>query len=447
MIDPEKLKPHILAKEPYVRRNVVEYFGEGWIQNPEVAPLILQACEEYGYNEGTLLLRSASHQPLDAGSYSKVLDALGDSKDPNVISALEGLLAWVPLEWLDERVDTLRKRGKIDEQISHLIELRRHAKDKSSDELLKELLNLCRNRRAKRMDGKHGLRAEVLAEELGRRGYPDEEKIVRRLREVDPDKDYWTVVYLTDLAGARKASAAVPHIVPNLEDEGDFLCESAQRALARIGDPSASEIIGREYLTRSWDFQLFAAGALRYLKHPKSIQVLKELSRAEHKGVDIPVYLCQALCMQLTPEALVWAREMIEYGVGRGLFDLREEVITIARVHGLEIPEYEEWHNDIMAIEKRQRALIAGEEVPRVLSQALKSLDLDEDDDYGEDYDVFDDDEYNEVHEVDPPNYEPSAGSGCGQPYRREQPKVGRNDPCPCGSGKKYKKCCGRPGA
>jgi uncharacterized protein YecA (UPF0149 family) len=28
-------------------------------------------------------------------------------------------------------------------------------------------------------------------------------------------------------------------------------------------------------------------------------------------------------------------------------------------------------------------------------------------------------------------------------PYRRESPKIGRNDPCPCGSGKKYKKCCG----
>ena len=26
---------------------------------------------------------------------------------------------------------------------------------------------------------------------------------------------------------------------------------------------------------------------------------------------------------------------------------------------------------------------------------------------------------------------------------KRETPKVGRNDPCPCGSGKKYKKCCG----
>ena len=30
------------------------------------------------------------------------------------------------------------------------------------------------------------------------------------------------------------------------------------------------------------------------------------------------------------------------------------------------------------------------------------------------------------------------------QPYRREHPKIGRNDPCPCGSGKKYKNCCGR---
>jgi hypothetical protein len=27
-------------------------------------------------------------------------------------------------------------------------------------------------------------------------------------------------------------------------------------------------------------------------------------------------------------------------------------------------------------------------------------------------------------------------------PYLRKQPKIGRNDPCPCGSGKKFKKCC-----
>jgi len=47
---------------------------------------------------------------------------------------------------------------------------------------------------------------------------------------------------------------------------------------------------------------------------------------------------------------------------------------------------------------------------------------------------------------------QPTAAQGGGgqeplavvKPIVRETPKVGRNDPCPCGSGKKYKKCCGR---
>jgi SEC-C motif-containing protein len=34
-----------------------------------------------------------------------------------------------------------------------------------------------------------------------------------------------------------------------------------------------------------------------------------------------------------------------------------------------------------------------------------------------------------------------------GQPQVRQAPATGRNDPCPCGSGKKYKKCCGRDAA
>ena len=38
-------------------------------------------------------------------------------------------------------------------------------------------------------------------------------------------------------------------------------------------------------------------------------------------------------------------------------------------------------------------------------------------------------------------------GSEKGRTVRNDKKKVGVNDPCPCGSGKKYKKCCGRPGA
>jgi len=45
------------------------------------------------------------------------------------------------------------------------------------------------------------------------------------------------------------------------------------------------------------------------------------------------------------------------------------------------------------------------------------------------------------VHENDRWYYIDGKGQ---KPVRRENPKVGRNDPCPCGSNKKYKKCCGR---
>jgi preprotein translocase subunit SecA len=38
-----------------------------------------------------------------------------------------------------------------------------------------------------------------------------------------------------------------------------------------------------------------------------------------------------------------------------------------------------------------------------------------------------------------------AGGNGDGKPatVRREGRKIGRNEPCPCGSGKKYKRCCG----
>jgi len=46
--------------------------------------------------------------------------------------------------------------------------------------------------------------------------------------------------------------------------------------------------------------------------------------------------------------------------------------------------------------------------------------------------DPFDDDEDDDEFE------------GIPETYERQGPKIGRNQPCPCGSGRKYKKCCGK---
>ncbi|WP_352399605.1 preprotein translocase subunit SecA [Anaerotignum sp.] len=46
--------------------------------------------------------------------------------------------------------------------------------------------------------------------------------------------------------------------------------------------------------------------------------------------------------------------------------------------------------------------------------------------------------------EVEQPMFTNKDDSAVKQPKKRSDEKVGRNDPCPCGSGKKYKQCCGR---
>ena len=49
--------------------------------------------------------------------------------------------------------------------------------------------------------------------------------------------------------------------------------------------------------------------------------------------------------------------------------------------------------------------------------------------------------EREEVAKVTGTNKDDSLGK---KPQKREAEKVYPNDPCPCGSGKKYKQCCGR---
>jgi preprotein translocase subunit SecA len=55
-------------------------------------------------------------------------------------------------------------------------------------------------------------------------------------------------------------------------------------------------------------------------------------------------------------------------------------------------------------------------------------------------------------HQEPPPEARPApaqlayshGGDAAPMPVNRKDKKVGRNAPCPCGSGKKYKKCCGK---
>ena len=52
--------------------------------------------------------------------------------------------------------------------------------------------------------------------------------------------------------------------------------------------------------------------------------------------------------------------------------------------------------------------------------------------------------QHEEVSALEQEEEEPPAEDAEQQPFVRDGRKVGRNEPCPCGSGKKYKQCHGR---
>lgn len=94
------------------------------------------------------------------------------------------------------------------------------------------------------------------------------------------------------------------------------------------------------------------------------------------------------------------------------------------------------------SIERKKAELKYRKQVHRYISimEANFGLeDYDDEDMFNDDFfgeGLFDEDSFmGDFLEVD---WKPQ------EPIVREEPKIGRNDPCPCGSGKKYKKCCGK---
>lgn len=78
--------------------------------------------------------------------------------------------------------------------------------------------------------------------------------------------------------------------------------------------------------------------------------------------------------------------------------------------------------------------------------KASTESDEEDGDEVDSPFDTLDDEEYDDGY-VDEDVLDDSlddAPMPISTPIRNTQPKVGRNDPCPCGSGRKFKKCCGQ---
>ena len=442
-IDLDKLKSLILAEEQYIREAATAYFCDGWIHDRDVPGLALAACERYGYERNYTVLDNAVQQPMDENAFNVILAQLEKTEDGRLASILCRMLLWAPLEIVNKHWDELVDCDNLTDDTLDILEFRVESADYTPQGLFDALKEYCWEMREEDLEDSDRDYPRAIVEALGEMGGLDP-KLVLKALEPRSAKDWWTPVFAMELAGALRIAEAVPRIVDYLAEKDDSLINSAVRALARIGDPRAASFIKEGFFTKDRYFQLGGMDALGAFKHPECERVILSLRADERTDARTAALLCDTLCRHFHPAALDWARDVWAHEEEDDLNEFEEDLLTLCRLHGIEAPEAAAWHAEIEERDARFAEMVR--EIRKMAPPRPDSPEDDEDDLEDEEYldeDDWDDEDDGDEdedfgHTPDPGPYEPVV------PYRRPTPKIGRNEPCPCGSGKKYKKCCGR---
>ncbi len=418
------LKPHLLHEDGLVRRAVAEWFSKGWSRDPDVVPLILEAARRHGRVETRSELAGLHRLVLDERGLDAALLALQEWADEEAAVYLNRLLAQVPAQLLSRHEARILEAEGVWGETAERIHRRRRLLAWPAEKLWNELEDLA-ERSQDRYVGEidHEL-SDDLVEALSRH----EEPSTARLRELIGRTEGWLETFAVDLAGARRERELVPTLVDKFHIDTDYLLERVQTALVRIGDRAAVQRIRSAFPSADWNYRNYASGVLADLKSEESEEALLELLSTERDG-GLRVLVCLGLCQQFSERGLAAVLGEIRAGYEPGYASLEEEVLPAAQLLGVELPEAAEWR----ARAEAERASLEGRS--RGLGANWGAL-LEEWDDSSE---GFEDDLLDDPWDD---SFGDPLDAGVGG-YRRAEPKVGRNAPCPCGSGRKFKKCCG----
>jgi len=247
----------------------------------------------------------------------------------------------------------------------------------------------------------------------------------RRYKGYEKNLMQWLEGFLIDLAGEMRLETAVPILVERMLHGGESLSDSCVTALPWIGgDVVVTELAGH-WRRGDGEFRRGAAEIMGHIHTDLSVQKLLEFFPRE-KDEDTKDFLATALLENFVPQAVEPIRQMVlDDELSPDQMDLKYHLIAACTIMGATFPEYEEWYKQAVRDNfgwhdhKPDRIRNHFQEKPAG-EQWDEENDLDDDD--------YDEDDFDEEPDV--------------IPFPAARKSVGRNDPCPCGSGKKYKKCC-----
>jgi SEC-C motif len=200
-----------------------------------------------------------------------------------------------------------------------------------------------------------------------------------------------------------------------------FLSDCIVDILVANADEALMNSLIREYPDTFQDVQEEFMRVFEKVQIPGLEEKIRDLSLLEN---DIGMRANLAIIMSVygSDQGVKYAEETLSdlYGEMEST-DIMEVLYAINVIRGKSTPEMDEWRNILTEINEITFKMMSGE------------IDIPFTDEEFEDEDYFDGDEESQI--------KTDFHTGF-TPFVRAETKIGRNDPCPCGSGKKYKKCC-----
>ncbi len=440
----DKIKHAILHPQLEIRQRAVRYFSECYSEDESVVPLVIQAVERYGREDAYHLVGGSVDLRHTEETISWVIEELRDpdaERYENYVFNLNRVLCHAEPALLIHRdteiLETCRFYREMVDHFTRRLELL------SWDEAAcwQQIEQICEDGKDKRFANEVDLSfAKDILEALARIGDEVEQRVLsvlsQKIESFEHNPMKWMEPLMVILAGLLRMDAAIPMILGKLHEDDSLLAGYCIEALSRVGTDAVVAAVAEDFADANRHFRLYAANVFENIHSDLAVHKAVGLLATE-KDKQIQRDLAHAAVSHFAQEAVEPVRQLIRsQRLDGDLRHLRDYLVETCTIMEERFPEYDEWQAaGKLEREEHRKQLDAVKDDPMAaLSWAL-----------GRAKDDFASDEPEEPKTASSASDllsfdEPSIGSSSDA----ESKRVGRNDPCPCGSGKKYKKCCMR---
>lgn len=388
-----------------VRFAALQYFAESHSQNRAIMADAIELIERLGSQDAfrySFPIAELAQTPDTIAWAVQRLQQSAAGNDEDFIGHIGRLLCRAAPGLVLPHKAAILSSPNLPRHLATRLELRLGLLAVSSDQLWQRLEAICEAGKSKLSP--HEIpyaEAEEIAEALSRDASQTDRMMEWLSQEVDLEMETalsWLEIFVTQMAGHMRCEPAVPLLIQKLLVDGEVLNEDAHKALVRIGTDTVVSAVRDAYPEAPGHFRLFCSGILGNIHTDLAVSAGLELLALE-SDFDQRAWLANSLVGQFATETIEAGRSVL-LEEDPDFSDLKSNLVVACKLMDYQVPELKHWERELA--EPRRPFFL----------QASR-----------------------------PPVVEDRDDSPSGSPVSTRV-KTGRNDPCPCGSGKKFKKCC-----